>query len=403
MNKEILNTKKTILVLDGHQRSALAIVRSLGRKQLKILVASITISNLSSVSRYCDGAFRYTNPLINQKQFKRDVVNIIKANKVDMIIPVTDSTLYSLLKHDNINKITQIAAPSFHRYCKASNKIGLIDIAKDLHIPHPVSKIISSLKDWENMKGPIRFPLVFKPSSSILEQDGKLIATSVKIVDSWEHGKKLIQTDDSFSLPFLVQEKIDGSGEGIFALVDHGRTVCVFSHKRIREKPPWGGVSVLCKSVKPAEDSVKYASQLLSKINWHGVVMVEFKRDYTTKIPYLMEINARFWGTLQLAVNSGIDFPYWHYLLFLGKTCQYSYKYKNTRLRWLLGDFDNLMISIRQDFKSQPKKISKIFNRIIQFIGEFFRNTEYQVFRLNDIKPFIWELKQYIKYLMKLV
>ena len=37
--------------------------------------------------------------------------------------------------------------------------------------------------------------------------------------------------------------------------------------------------------------------------------MVEYKRDSSTGQPYLMEVNGRFWGSLQLAIDSGVDFP----------------------------------------------------------------------------------------------
>ncbi len=37
--------------------------------------------------------------------------------------------------------------------------------------------------------------------------------------------------------------------------------------------------------------------------------MVEFKADARTGTPYLMEINGRFWGSLQLAIDAGVDFP----------------------------------------------------------------------------------------------
>ena len=37
--------------------------------------------------------------------------------------------------------------------------------------------------------------------------------------------------------------------------------------------------------------------------------MVEFKLDARDGVAKLMEINGRFWGSLQLAVDAGVDFP----------------------------------------------------------------------------------------------
>ena len=86
------------------------------------------------------------------------------------------------------------------------------------------------------------------------------------------------------------------------------RPVAFFAHKRLRERPPWGGVSVLSESAEPDPRLKALARQLLDDACWHGVAMVEFKvaPDGT---PYLMEINTRFWGSLQLAIDAGVDFP----------------------------------------------------------------------------------------------
>jgi predicted ATP-grasp superfamily ATP-dependent carboligase len=52
------------------------------------------------------------------------------------------------------------------------------------------------------------------------------------------------------------------------------------------------------------------AVELLRHLGWHGPAMVEFKVDSRDGTPRLMEINGRYWGTLDLAIRAGIDFPY---------------------------------------------------------------------------------------------
>jgi len=47
----------------------------------------------------------------------------------------------------------------------------------------------------------------------------------------------------------------------------------------------------------------------LKSSSWSGVSMVEFRIHKETKVPYLMEINPRFWGSLALDIHSGVDFP----------------------------------------------------------------------------------------------
>ena len=52
------------------------------------------------------------------------------------------------------------------------------------------------------------------------------------------------------------------------------------------------------------EEWIQQAERLLKSVNWSGVAMVEFKVDEATGRPYLMEINGRFWGPLQLAIDA---------------------------------------------------------------------------------------------------
>ena len=47
----------------------------------------------------------------------------------------------------------------------------------------------------------------------------------------------------------MIQEKINGPGTGIFTLFDKNRHLTLFSHQRLLEKPPSGGVSVISESV----------------------------------------------------------------------------------------------------------------------------------------------------------
>ena len=117
----------------------------------------------------------------------------------------------------------------------------------------------------------------------------------------------------------MIQELVEGQGKGIFALYNHGKAVAFFAHHRLREKPPQGGDSVFSESVKCDPELLRYAKTLLDKAGWHGVAMAEFKGN-DGDIPYLMEVNTGFWGSLQLAVDCGVDFPWTLYQIANGET-----------------------------------------------------------------------------------
>jgi predicted ATP-grasp superfamily ATP-dependent carboligase len=68
--------------------------------------------------------------------------------------------------------------------------------------------------------------------------------------------------------------------------------------------------------------------------------MVEFKIDARTGQPKLLEVNPRFWGSLALAIDAGVNFPYLLTLMALGQDFTPVNRYRlGHRCRWLLpGD-----------------------------------------------------------------
>jgi len=172
----------------------------------------------------------------------------------------------------------------------------------------------------------------------------------------------------------------------------------------LREKPPSGGVSVLRESIALPQPMTQYALRLLQNVGWHGVAMVEFKVDRHTGVPFLMEVNGRFWGSLQLAHDAGVNFPLLLYRMACGdKVNVAAVGYKvGVKSRWLLGDVDHLLQRL---FKSDatlslspnsPTKLKTLFD----FCLLFQKNTHYEVNRLDDPSPFFYELRQYLAYLL---
>jgi len=118
-----------------------------------------------------------------------------------------------------------------------------------------------------------------------------------------------------------------------------GDCVAYFGHERIRQYPVSGGPSTDRKSIF-APHLVDLSIKLLTALSWRGVAMVEWKEDPTDGTPKLMEINPRFWGSLELAVRSGVDFPYLYTQAVLGQASKTPPSYEEgVRCRWLIpGD-----------------------------------------------------------------
>jgi predicted ATP-grasp superfamily ATP-dependent carboligase len=389
--------KDAVLILDGSQRSALAVVRSLGREGLQVIVADTELNNLASSSKYCVHRETYPHPN-NVEDFIATVNRLIDRYRITALYPVSEISVYTLLENKHrLNSVT-LSFPSIETVRKLSDKGALVGLCQELGLSVPSSDYFSDGQEFIRNHTGYSYPVVLKPTlSRIKNKEGDWINTSVCYANSKVELHKLIKSTVYFcDYPFMIQEYIEGFGSGVFLLFNEGDYIAHFAHRRLREKPPSGGVSVLSKSIGANPEQLAIAKKLLSEVNWHGVAMVEFKVDDQGK-PYVIEVNPRFWGSLQLAIDAGVDFPYMlHQLSTDSKSEKPSYR-ERQKLRWLLGDLDSLYLVIRDPGYSFRLKLLAV----IRFCLPWQPGMRYEVNRLSDMRPFWFEIKNYVKALYR--
>jgi predicted ATP-grasp superfamily ATP-dependent carboligase len=192
----------------------------------------------------------------------------------------------------------------------------------------------------------------------------------------------------------LVQRAVRGRGEGIFLLRWGGRTRAAFAHARLREKPPAGGVSVLRESIALDRERLRSVEALLDELRFEGVAMAEFKNDGRT--PWLIELNARLWGSLQLAADAGIDFPRLLLEAVLGGRSEAAPSYAiGVRSRWLLGDLDHALALARGESDADGRRGLRAGLRVL--LAPAGPRCRWEVFRRGDPRPFAYELRRWIQ------
>jgi len=389
---------KTVLVLDANQRSALAVTRSLGKLNIPIFTAEETPTALAGASRFSNRHFSYPSPKLHPVDFITTLKNLINDYHIDIIIPMTELTTVLLQSSLTEFPDTTIPFPDINIVESLSNKCSLMQMAKSLDIQIPRTWYAENPDDLPCKLKDLPYPIVLKPGKSWLFHEQQWRRATVRFADNAIEAKKILDTDWAFKAhPFMIQENVGGHGAGVFAIYDNGKSLALFAHRRLREKPPSGGVSVLSESTPVDPALGQHAQTLLNNANWHGVAMVEFKiaSDGT---PYLMEINTRFWGSLQLAIDAGVDFPRILYQLACGEQPQSITDYKNgVRLRWLLGDLDSLYLTLRDKRYSKTTKLKSI----LRFITPSPFKTRHEVNRWSDPAPAWYELKQYLRDILK--
>jgi len=392
-------TNGSVLVTDGNQRSTLAVVRTLGKRGVQVIVAAETERSLAGASRYCNRAVIYPSPYQDEEGFIICLLETSRRLGVNALFPMTDIAMHHVLAHrKDFEEIVALPIPSSAAFEVVSNKYTLMQLARQLRVPIATTAFVPNGLIQEQLACIETYPVVVKPAKSVIWQERRWWPTSVHYATNETELLRLYQKISYLSEPSLIQQRIDGPGIGIFALMDRGEPVALFAHRRLREKPPSGGVSVLRESIPLPQPATEYALCLLRHVGWHGVAMVEFKVDRDKNTPILMEINGRFWGSLQLAIDAGVNFPFLLYSLALGTSMERVYGYSmGTRLRWLLGDLDHLLLRLLkapEELNLPPGYPSKL-RTLVEFCRSFDRRTRYEILRLEDPKPFILELCRY--------
>jgi hypothetical protein len=138
--------------------------------------------------------------------------------------------------------------------------------------------------------------------------------------------------------------------------------------------------------------------RLLQHLQWHGVGMVEFKEDVRDGSIRLMEINARFWGSLQLSIDAGVDFPAILADIALGRPVTTVKDYRvGVRSRWLLGDLDVVLMVLFRDRRklNLPNGFPPRLCLLWDFLHLGGRNEYYEVCSRDDPGPWFLELRQW--------
>ena len=373
-----------MLVTDGQLRSSLAVVRSLGRAGYRVHVCSPRTRSLAGASRYALSETRVAAPLTEPESYVEDVKRLAQRVGADFLLPTAEESLLALLPMQS--ELPRIPLAPLETFRTISDKQFITETAARFGIATPRQTVLET-PDALRVSTTPPFPLVVKPARSISGNGAQRVKAAVLYADTPEELQSVVNEMPIAAFPLLLQQRIDGHGSGIFHLFWNGKSVAHFAHKRLREKPPTGGVSVCSESISADATVLEKSRALLESLSWTGPCMVEFKRESETGTLYLMEINGRFWGSLQLAIDAGVDFP--RLLLECAQGIQppEPVEYRIGAItRWWWGEVDHLFARLR----GRPGGNGSRWDALVRFIFPE-RGARNEMLRADDPMPALRE------------
>jgi predicted ATP-grasp superfamily ATP-dependent carboligase len=396
-----------ILVLDGHTNQALAVVRSLGRAGHVVFVASGWPRCLASWSRHCDDSVRIDGDTLSAYEALR---RWARARGVDVVMPLGERSclLCSLDRAGWEHAGVIVGCAPIDVLTRAFDKRDTLLHADAAGVRVPITDAPTSLEEARAAAARVGFPCVIKPRFShawtgegFLPDLGCAYAATPGDVDRAVLSRR--QGGDCWP---LVQAYVHGRGKGVFALCDHGRVLAWFAHERLRDVRPSGSGSSVRRSIALSPQLRAPAERLLAAMEWHGPAMVEFREpphasgadatpDAAAQEPWLMEVNGRFWSSLQLAIEAGVDFPALWLAVLRGDPIGAPPVYREgVTVRWLWGDVKRFLHVIAGPPRGFSQPYPSIWQGARELLGRQVYRSHLEIWQRTDPWPAVGEWVQ---------
>jgi glycosyltransferase involved in cell wall biosynthesis/predicted ATP-grasp superfamily ATP-dependent carboligase len=382
-----------VLVLDGGTTQALACVRALGRAGHTVFVAAGRAA-LATWSRYCRGRYLLTDDTLPAFAALRAWAG---EQGVQVVLPQTERScmLCNIHRKEWEALGITVGCGSEDLLLRAFDKSRTWQVAEACGVRLPLRHVPRTLADGQAAAERLGYPVVIKPRfSHFWDGDRFLSGQGSRYAQNRAEVEASMRACRQNGYWPVIQEFIRGRGKGVFALYDHGRPLAWFAHERLRDVRPSGSGSSLRRSIPLDARLLGPAARLLSAWPWHGPAMVEFRDDGVSE-PCLIEVNGRFWGSLELAIASGIDFPNLWLSVLRGEHPAPADGYAaGVTRRWWWGDVKRLLHILRGAPPGYPERFPGVLTGLREILGTQPAGTRNETWSKDDPAPALGEWVQ---------
>ena len=301
-----------MLVPDDDFTAVLAAVRALRRGGYEPWLAMSVPSAFAARSRDTAGTVPVPDAGPDPDGFVAALAEAASRLRVAAVLPGTETSLTALAGREaDFPDGVVLGVPPREIVERAVDKSVLAELSAKAGLKVPETRVVDSA----GADG-ITYPAVVKPLTSSTLVDGTLRLGWVRKIDTAAELRAALEWMPGTSL--IVQPYLDGALSASCGVFWDGRLLCVEHQVARRIWPPDCGVSSYAETV-PADPALEERiATLLREIGWSGIFELQFIRR--PEGDYVIDLNTRFYGSLALAVRSGLNLPAIWVDLLLGRT-----------------------------------------------------------------------------------
>ncbi len=274
-----------ILITDANYKNSIAIQRELYRDNIHQVFAT------DKETVFFTKRFAYCKDYI-----VGDLEKSVQQVNPEFIIPVGSEAVK--ICSEKYRELCLLPTKESLEIALNKEKMVILNSLKDVN--YPECKLFSDLDDLR---------LYSRDKNCVVKSSNESLAKFDPIYVKFNSESEFEKIEKYLSggVKLLMQERVSGVGRGFFCIAKEGKIINYYMHQRIREIPITGGSSTAAKSVF-CEKMFDTSKQIIEYLNWSGPLMIEYKYDETKQKYYLIELNPKFWGSLDLSYALGFNF-----------------------------------------------------------------------------------------------
>lgn len=306
-------TPLTLLVPDGESGQALKAIRCLAeRGNVIIHVVSRDKKAPVRLSRHV-ASFTHIDRLASEDEYVSFLKETIRVKQATMLFPILEKTIGLVAaERSRFEALCRLPLiPDSEAFRIATDKRLLGKFMHDHKVPAPLTYVFHR-DDWsEELADSLSFPMLAKPGCGGFGRN-------IKTISNRDELKSFLLDESRDPAEFAVQPFIEGSDIDCSVICQNG-TIAAHTIQRTilasarRYGPPTGIEFV------DNHEVLNIVARLMRLLNWDGVAHVDLRKGLDGNY-YVLEINARYWGSLIGSLSAGVNFPSIACSLAMGET-----------------------------------------------------------------------------------
>lgn len=292
-----------VLLLEGFARQSMPIMEALHKNGCHITTYNKCKLDMGYSSHYPDKKLLKFWDRNDEDASYAALLEVLKADKYDVTIPLTDFSATMLSKHKNeLKQYTNPAVNDWEIFLGAADKLNTMVACMDNGVPCPKTLRQADTLD-EVLASGMEYPFIIKPRVGY----GSI---GFHRIDNEEDLRKHFEPCVEKFGGMVVQEYIPQTGTQYKCEVfidGNGEVKSAHVFDKTRWYPIDGG-STCCSTSVDRPDIVESCIALLKALNWRGYGDVDLIEDPRDGIAKVMEINPRITASVKVCIKSGVDF-----------------------------------------------------------------------------------------------